>query len=361
MPESVTAVQVGYNITKQALKNYFLGQELCLVVDSQVADFYASDIAEWLKCYPPKRYACFIVPSGEQHKNINVFQSLFQFLLTHQFSRALNLMALGGGVVGDLTGFVAACYLRGVNFIYAPTTLLAQIDAAIGGKTGLNVAEGKNLMGVFYPAKKVICDSYFLRTLPEREFKSGLAEALKHGLVCSEPYFNWLSENAEAILQRQPEILNTLVIESIRLKATLVGQDLFDQGCRQFLNFGHTLGHALESATEYQAYLHGEAVAIGMIVAMSLSEQHLGLSTKITKSLKDLLFKFDLPINLDKLKIALSAEKIMLHLKLDKKQRAGTLRWVLLKKIGEPVLVQYNFDAQLKQILEILGARLDAK
>jgi 3-dehydroquinate synthase len=332
-----------------------LGQELCLVIDSQVADLYLAEVENWLNKYPPKQHACFIFPAGENNKNLQVFQQLLEFLVANQFSRSLNLVALGGGVVGDLTGFVAACYLRGVNFVYCPTTLLAQIDASIGGKTGINLPEGKNLIGFFYPPTQVICDSHFLRSLPEREFISGLAEAVKHGMVCSESYFNWLNENVDAILSREPEILNYLLTESIRLKAKVVAQDFKDQGCRQWLNFGHTLGHALESATGYQCYLHGEAVAIGMVVAMKLSELQFGLSGDETKKLINLLTRIGLPVTIDATDLA--AEKIMSYLKLDKKKRAGELHWVLLKKMAHPRLITAAFEESLKQVLLMLGAR----
>lgn len=329
-----------------------------MVIDSQVANLFQLEIAEWVKRYPPKLYACFIFPSGEINKNMALFQHLLQFLLDHQFTRALNLVAIGGGVVGDLTGFVAACYLRGVNFINCPTTLLAQIDAAIGGKTGINMPEGKNLIGVFYSPKQVICDSYFLSSLPEREFKSGLAEALKHGMLRSESYVNWLKENVNAILSREPEALNYLVTESIRLKAEVVAKDMTDQNSRQWLNFGHTIGHAIESAADYQYYLHGEAVAIGMVAAMKLSEQQLGLSSEKTKELMALLSQFGLPV---KLMPGLTLEKIVSYLKLDKKKRADSLNWVLLKKIGHPILcpllLEGAFEASLKQVLLILGAK----
>ncbi len=331
---------------------------MCLVIDSQVAALHQAQIMKWVNLYPPKHFARFVFPSGESNKNLDFFQQVIEFLVGNEFSRALNLVAIGGGVVGDLTGFVAACYLRGVNFIYCPTTLLAQIDAAIGGKTGVNLPEGKNLVGTFYPPKQVICDSYFLTTLPDREFQSGLAEAVKHGMVCSEDYFNWLKENADAILSREPDVLNTLVTESIRLKAELVAKDVQDQDCRQWLNFGHTIGHAIESATGYHHYLHGEAVAIGMIAAMKLSEEQFGISADKTTELIDLLTKFGLPVTLDSsIDAGVKIEKIISYLKLDKKKRAGQLKWVLLKKMGHPILISGSLEDSLKPILLMLGAR----
>lgn len=348
-------MQIGTKICASFLKNHLFNQEVCLVVDSQVAALYQLDIGTWLNQSPPKKRALFVFPCGENNKNVHYFQQLIQFLVEHQFSRSLNIIAIGGGVVGDLAGFVAATYLRGVNFIYCPTTLLAQVDASIGGKTAINLPQGKNLLGVFYPPKQVICDIDYLRTLPEREFRSGLAEAVKHGLVCSAAYFDWLKENADAILSREPAILITLVAESIRLKAEIVAKDTQDHACRQWLNFGHTLGHAIESATDYGHYLHGEAVAIGMVVAMKLSEQQFKLSSEIVKKLIDLLTKFGLPIDLGPTNLEI--DRLLSYLKLDKKKRAERVNWVLLKGIGHPVLTEDVLDTQLRQILLMLGAR----
>lgn len=325
------------------------------MIDSQVAVLYQLNIETWLNLWPPNKHAIFILPSGEQNKNFDYFQKLIQFLVEHQFNRALNIIAIGGGVVGDLAGFAAATYLRGVNFIYCPTTLLAQVDAAIGGKTAINLPQGKNLLGVFYPPKQVICDSNYLGTLPEREFRSGLAEVVKHGLVCSVSYFDWLKENADAILSREPTILVALVAESIRLKASIVAKDTQDHACRQWLNFGHTLGHAIESATEYNQYLHGEAVAIGMVMAMKLSEQQFNLSSDKTKKLIDLLTKFGLPVTLKQ--ADLQIDRLLSFLALDKKKRSERVNWVLLNGIGRPVLTENVSDTQLKQILLMLGAR----
>lgn len=328
------------------------------MIDSQVAALYESDFAQWLSHFPPKSYARFVFPSGESNKNIDFFIQITQFLLANEFSRGLNLIAIGGGVVGDVTGFVAASYLRGVNFIYCPTTLLAQVDAAIGGKTAINLPEGKNLIGAFYPPKEVICDSHFLATLPEREFASGLAEAVKHGLVCSEAYFNWLKENADAILSREPQTLNELVSESIRLKAQIVARDSRDLGCRQWLNFGHTIGHAIESATGYHRYLHGEAVAIGMVAAMRLSEERFGFAASKTEAVIALLTKFGLPVNLAfNLEPVVKIESLVHFLKFDKKQRAGQLNWVLLEKIGRPTLINIALEESVKKLLMMLGAR----
>lgn len=325
------------------------------MLDSQVAALYQSDIDEWLNLWPPSKQAIFIFPCGENNKNFHYFQELIKFLVEHQFTRSLNIIAIGGGVVGDLAGFVSATYLRGVNFIYCPTTLLAQVDAAIGGKTAINLPQGKNLLGVFYPPKQVICDTDFLRTLPEREFRSGLAEVVKHGLVCSAPYFDWLKENADAILSREPAILVALVTESISLKASVVAKDTQDQACRQWLNFGHTLGHAIESATGYEQYLHGEAVAIGMIVAMQLSEQQFNLPSDKTRELIGLLTKFGLPIRLKQ--VDLEIDKLLSYLKVDKKKRTERVNWVLLNGIGQPVLTENVSETQLRQILLMLGAR----
>lgn len=324
-----------------------------------MVEFYQADIVTWVKRYPPKQYACFIFPTGEKNKNMLLFQELLQFLLENQFSRALNIVAIGGGVLGDLTGFVASCYLRGVHFIYCPTTLLAQIDASIGGKTAINMPEGKNLIGAFYPPERVICDSYFLKTLPEREFRAGLAEAIKHGLLSSKFYVDWLKENADAILNREPAALIYLIEESIRIKGEIVAKDSLDKAERQWLNFGHTIGHALESAMHYEQYLHGEAVAVGMVAALKLSEQQLGLSPGITKAVIELLIRFELPVKLDN--VNLTVEKIMRYLKLDKKKRVDKLNWVLLKEIGHPVLtpIELNgvFEESIKEVLFALGAR----
>ncbi len=252
-----------------------------------------------------------------------------------QARRDATLIALGGGVVGDITGFAAACYMRGVRFIQAPTTLLAQVDASVGGKTAINHVRGKNLVGAFHQPSAVVIDSATLATLPAREFRAGMAEVIKYGAIRDPEFFEWLERNASAITGQSPDALDEVIDRSVRNKAEIVSEDEKEAGIRALLNLGHSFGHALESETSYARFLHGEAVAIGMVCAAVLSESR-GLCAPGTAGrLAALLESFRLPVRIPG---DLSLDGLAAALALDKKAVASGLRLVLLTDIGRAVV-----------------------
>jgi len=273
----------------------------------------------------------FQIPDGEEYKNLETLESIFEFLIRNNFDRQCGLVALGGGVVGDIVGFAAACYLRGVPFVQVPTTLLAQVDSSVGGKTAVNHALGKNLIGAFYQPRYVCIDVDVLASLPEREYVAGLAEVIKYGIIRDRKFFEWLKERSSALRDRDPEALTHAVTLSCQIKANIVELDERESSVRAYLNYGHTLGHAVENLAGYGAIKHGEAVAIGMVAAARISET-LGLCndddiSEIVQLLEDL----GLPVDLPKYSVQ-SYLEIMLR---DKKVKSGTLRLILNRGIGD--------------------------
>lgn len=280
--------------------------------------------------------ATILLPDGEQFKTLETLTHIFDALIQHQFKRDATLIALGGGVIGDMTGFAANCYQRGIDFIQIPTSLLAQVDASIGGKTAVNYQDKKNFIGSFYQPKAVIIDIDTLNTLPQREFISGIAEVIKHAAIRDLGFFAWLEEHMPAILAKDFDTLIEMLYRSIAIKATIVSEDEQEAlGIRDLLNFGHTFAHAIESATHYKTYLHGEAVAIGMVMAAELSQQQNLLTAIDVKRLKDLLVSAKLPITLHTTIDPTILENLMGY---DKKNRFGKKRFVLLDGIGRAVI-----------------------
>lgn len=272
-----------------------------------------------------------IIPDGEQYKTVETWYGILDKLVQMQARRDASLIALGGGVVGDITGFAAACYMRGIRFLQAPTTLLAQVDASVGGKTGINHVQGKNLVGAFHQPAAVFIDTGTLDTLAGREFNAGLAEVIKYGAICDAAFFDWLEAGTDAIASRDPDALDYLVHRSIVNKAAIVAEDEMEAGVRALLNFGHSFGHALEAETAYQRFLHGEAVAIGMVVAAGLSEAR-GLCPAGTSGrLAELLRCCGLPVRIPG---DVPVDGLARSLELDKKAMASGLRLILLDAIG---------------------------
>ena len=270
------------------------------------------------------------VPAGEASKSRDNWVQLSDALLGKQFGRDSGLVGLGGGMVGDLTGFVAATYMRGIPYLLAPTTLLAMVDASVGGKTGVNAPQGKNLIGAFHPPAAVVADPRALSTLPEREYRSGLAEAVKHGLIADASYFEWIESKVEAILQRAPEALVHLVRRSVEIKAEVVSEDERESGRRAILNAGHTVAHALESASAYQLS-HGEAVSLGLIVECGLAER-LGVAPAAgCGRLTALLHRFGLPVRLPP---GLDRATIVARMASDKKNRGAQIHCALVASLG---------------------------
>lgn len=271
------------------------------------------------------------LPDGEQYKNWETLNQIFDALLTHRAERKTTLIALGGGVVGDLTGFAAACYQRGVPFIQVPTTLLAQVDSSVGGKTGINHPLGKNMIGAFYQPRLVLADTETLNTLPDRELSAGLAEVIKYGLIRDLPFLTWLEANMERLIARETEALTHAIYHSCRNKAEVVAADERESGQRALLNLGHTFGHAIEAGMGYGVWLHGEAVAAGTMLAAELSRRLGYLTDADVGRIAALFERARLPVKAP----ALGVETYLAYMGVDKKVEGGRLRFVLLRRLGE--------------------------
>ena len=288
-----------------------------------------------------------LIPDGEVHKNWATLQDILTRLLELRAERSTVLVALGGGVVGDLTGFAAAIYQRGMPFVQVPTTLLAQVDSSVGGKTGINHALGKNMIGAFHQPRAVVIDTDCLATLPDRELSAGLAEVIKYGAVRDERFFSWLEGNMDALLVRDPAALLHAIHESCRIKAEIVVADEREAGERALLNFGHTFGHAIETAAGYGTWLHGEAIAAGMVMAAKLSERVLGLAPLATARLQALIARANLPV----VPPALPGPRWRELIARDKKVAAGAVRFILLAALGQGVVTADVRDADLLAVL----------
>jgi 3-dehydroquinate synthase len=327
-----------------------LGRHLGLVTHPALATEYGSLAVDSLR-EAGYEVALLTVPPGEESKSLGQADRLYRELVRHRLDRGSSLLALGGGVVGDLTGFVAATLYRGVAFVNLPTTLLAQVDSSVGGKTGVNLPEGKNLVGAFYQPYLVVADVLTLRTLAERDFRSGLAEVVKHGMIADPTLFQRLEEQVDRILARDPDTLQEIVARSCAIKASVVERDERESNLRAMLNFGHTVGHAIEAALGYGAITHGEAVARGMVVATALSVRRGLCSEKDERRLQDLLRRFDLlgrPLPAPE-----SLEKYMVS---DKKARDGVLQFVLTRGVGSVTFAPVSDREELRRVLRDVRA-----
>ena len=301
---------------------------------------------------PPQKLETVALPDGEQYKNLTTLNTIFDALLTNRFDRRCLIIALGGGVVGDMAGFAAAAYQRGVEFIQVPTTLLSQVDSSVGGKTGVNHALGKNMIGAFYQPQAVLIDTQVLASLPERELSAGLAEVIKYGLIADVEFLAWLEGNMDALMTRDSEALAYAIYRSCEIKAEVVAADEREGGIRAILNLGHTYGHAIENHQGYGAWLHGEAVGAGMVMACELSRALGWMTSAEYERAIRLIERAKLPISPPN---NMTGDDFMAGMSLDKKVLDGQLRLVLLKGLGSAV-VTADFDAQcLAQQLEQLG------
>lgn len=285
-----------------------------------------------------------VLPDGEQFKTLEYWSQIIDKLVEIRATRDITLVTLGGGVIGDLAGYAAACYMRGVRFIQVPTSLLAQVDASVGGKTGFNHAQGKNLVGAFHQPASVLVDIETLKTLPGREFSAGMAEVVKIAAIRDAEFLNWLERNSKNINAREPAVLISMIQRSILNKADVVAGDEREAGDRALLNFGHSFAHALETLTGYKRYLHGEAVAIGMLVAARLSEQRGLCAPGLSDRLGKLLQSFGLPIDMPD---HAHPDEILALMKLDKKVIAGSYRLILLKTAGRGCIDSNSNDEQI--------------
>ncbi|HQV79920.1 MAG: 3-dehydroquinate synthase [Agitococcus sp.] len=343
---------IGESLLTQAVcyQSYLQGKQVLIVSNTTVAPLYLAQVENTLNTLG-YQVASYILPDGEQFKNMAHVESIFTQLLEKRFNRDCALVALGGGVVGDMTGFAAACYQRGVSFLQIPTTLLAQVDSSVGGKTGVNHPLGKNMIGAFKQPNAVLADTSVLDTLNDREYAAGLAEVIKYGLIRDEPFLDWLEQNMADLVARDKKILAEAITRSCQNKADVVAADELEANdVRALLNLGHTFGHAIETAMGYGVWLHGEAVATGMLMAADLSWRLGWLTQDEVLRVKRILLAAQLPIIPP---IDISPEQFLQLMAVDKKVLAGKLRLVLLQKLGQALVTA---DFPLATLVQTLSA-----
>lgn len=307
-------------------------RKLCIITDSKVRNLYADDVAEIIKgCC--KQVDIFAFPEGEASKNLSTIQNIYEFLIQHKYERKDMLLALGGGVVGDITGFAAATYLRGIDFVQIPTTLLAQVDSSVGGKTGVDFEQYKNMVGAFYMPKLVYTNLSALGTLDDKQYYSGMAEVMKYGLIKDADFYTWLIENMYEIHERDLATLEQMVLKSCQWKKAVVEKDPTEKGERAILNFGHTIGHAIEKAKNFNL-LHGECVALGSVAAAYISFKKNYISSDEFYEIRDMFVPFNLPITIEDI----DPDQILEYTTSDKKMEGDKIKFILLKKVGKAVI-----------------------
>jgi 3-dehydroquinate synthase len=326
------------------LASHIPAGELLLISNTVVAPLYAERLKSAL---PGRRMIELILPDGESHKTLATASRVFDVMMANHLGRDAVILALGGGVVGDLAGFVAACYQRGIDFVQLPSTLLADVDSSVGGKTAVNHPGGKNMIGAFHQPRAVIIDTDLLASLPERELRAGLAEVIKYGLIWDAQFFSWIEAHIEAILARDGAALTHLIHRSCEIKAEIVSRDEREQGERALLNFGHTFGHAIEAATGYSQWLHGEAVALGMVIAADMSRRLGQMTADEQQRLLALLQRAGMPVGPPQI----GAGRAFHYMRVDKKVKSGRVRLVLLRGIGAAAVSGDYADAALEATL----------
>ena len=325
-------------VGKGLLENYDLfkkhipGKRVAIVTNDKVGSLYLQKISNTLSV--EKEIIPIILPDGEAFKNSESLNLIYDELLAKKANRQITLIALGGGIIGDMTGFAAATFMRGVDFIQIPSTLLSQVDSSVGGKTGINHPRGKNMIGAFHQPKCVIADVDLLETLPDKELSAGMAEVIKYGLIRDVSFFEWLENNIKGIMERDPSLIIEAIVRSCQNKADIVESDEFESGIRAILNLGHTFGHAIETATGYNQWLHGEAIATGMVMAADLSLQMGWLTKEENDRIKSLITNTNLPINPPEI----SKQQFLELMQLDKKTKEDQINLVLQQGIGKAVL-----------------------
>ena len=336
------SIHIGQNLFNNAnlILPQLSGKQVLVVSNTTVAPLYLEQLTTQLNHAKPELVikTC-ILPDGEAYKHLAHLELIWDTLLTAGFSRNATLIALGGGVIGDMTGFAAACYQRGVNFIQIPTTLLSQVDSSVGGKTGVNHPLGKNMLGAFWQPRLVLADTDVLKTLPAKELAAGMAEVIKYGLLGDLEFLGWLEENMTGLMAGDSQLLSEAITRSCQCKADIVAEDEREGGKRALLNFGHTFGHAIETEMGYGQWLHGEAVACGMWLAADLSRRLGWLSNADLERVENILRAAKLPILPPK---TMTPDSFLQHMAVDKKNIDGQLRLILLKKLGTAEVI--NFD-----------------
>ena len=332
------------------LDPYIRGRQVMVVSNTTVAPLYLDRLLARLGRFETHTH---VLPDGERYKTLDTLNGIFDALLAVPCDRQVTLLALGGGVVGDIAGFAAACYQRGVPYIQVPTTLLAQVDSSVGGKTGVNHPRGKNMIGAFHQPQCVLADTDTLATLPDRELRAGIAEVIKYGLIRDAAFFAWLEAQLEALLSRQADALAHAIEQSCRNKAEVVAADEREQGQRALLNLGHSFGHAIETGLGYGTWLHGEAVAAGMVMAADLSRRLGWLDGASVERVRALIRRAGLPAAAP---AELPADRLRALMAVDKKVQAGRLRLVLLEAIGRAVVTgDFDPDALAATLAECRG------
>lgn len=324
------------------------GKKLCIVTDSNVAPLYCAQVKAVLETVASK-VTVFEFPAGEESKTLDTVKNIYTHLIEEHFERKDILVALGGGVTGDMTGYTAATYLRGIDFIQIPTSLLAQVDSSIGGKTGVDFDQYKNMVGAFHMPKLVYMNLSTLNTLPDEQFASGMAEVLKSGLIKDGEYYEWVITNLSEIMEKDSATMEQLVDGSCNIKRIVVEKDPTEQGERALLNLGHTIGHAIEKLKNFKL-LHGECVALGTIAAAHISWKRDLLTTEEFFEIRDMMVGFDLPISLDDL----TPEEIIQATKLDKKMEQGTVKFILLNSIGKAFVTKDVTDEEMEAAINFL-------
>ena len=315
------------------LDQHIPGRKVAIVSNTTVAPLYLERLAAQLRALG-REVLPIVLADGEEHKNWSSLMQIFDALLANKADRKITLVALGGGVIGDLTGFAAASYMRGVPFVQVPTTLLSQVDSSVGGKTGINHPLGKNMIGAFYQPRAVLADTATLATLPARELSAGLAEVIKHGAIIDPVFFEWIEQNIGALLAREPAALAHAIARSCEIKADVVRQDEREGGLRAILNFGHTFGHAIENGLGYGQWLHGEAVGCGMVMAADLSARLGYIDGATVARIKALVQAAGLPVAAPRFDQARWIELM----EVDKKNEGGAIKFILLKPLGRAVI-----------------------
>jgi 3-dehydroquinate synthase len=338
---------IGSGLLQQdRLQPYIKGNQVMLVSNTTVAPLYRDQVCKSLSQFEVDEV---ILPDGEAYKDMQHLNLIFDQLLARRHNRTTTLIALGGGVVGDMTGFAAACYQRGVNFIQVPTTLLSQVDSSVGGKTGVNHPAGKNMIGAFHQPVAVVADTAVLQTLPDAELSAGLAEVIKYGLIYDANFFDWLESNIQALRNKDEQALAYAIYRSCEIKAELVAQDERESGVRALLNLGHTFGHAIETHAGYGQWLHGEAVAAGTLMAADLSCRMGWISRTDVDRIERLFKVAGLPVRPPQ---DMTPDRFCALMSVDKKVMDGRLRLVLLKAIGKAVVTDQFEQSALMQTLK---------
>ena len=341
-------IHIGSGLLDQAdlYKKHIKGTFTAVVTNETVAPLYADKVVKTLESIGQK-VKLIVLPDGEAFKTWEVLQKIFDGLLENSADRKTTLLALGGGVIGDMTGFAAACYMRGIKFIQVPTTLLSQVDSSVGGKTGINHPLGKNMVGAFHQPQAVIADLDTLKTLPAEELAAGLAEVIKHGAIADSEFLSWIEKNQDALNKCDPAAMEYAVRRSCEIKSQVVAQDEKEGGIRAILNFGHTFGHAIEAGMGYGAWLHGQAVGCGMVMAADLSVRVGLLSEAEASRLKKIIEALHLPTQPPKLGV----DRFMELMSVDKKAEGGEVRYILLNGLGQAKIQTVDDDLVIQTLI----------